>query len=119
MMPIYGNHEEDSPTIVDSFSIQLITLQILIMKDIGFLFNYNNVHFVGLDVFRDYKTGSEQYTWLENDLSSVSSDIDHIIVYFHHPMYSNGGYHGPNLMIRKEFEPLFMKYGVDLVFSWT
>ncbi len=32
-------------------------------------------------------------------------------------MYSNSGYHGPNLMVRKEFEPLFIQYGVDLVFS--
>lgn len=117
MMPVYGNHESDSPTMRRLFQHPSNFSTDSDNEGHWFSFNYNNVHFVGLDNFRDYKNGSEQYTWLENDLSSISPDIDHIIVYFHHPMYSNGGYHGPNLLIRKELEPLFIQHGVDLVFS--
>jgi predicted phosphodiesterase len=39
------------------------------------------------------------------------------ICYFHHPLYSSGQFHGPSLDLRKLLEPLFIKYGVDVVFS--
>jgi predicted phosphodiesterase len=39
------------------------------------------------------------------------------IVYFHHPLYSNGGRHGSNVELRVALEPLLVKYGVDVVFA--
>jgi predicted phosphodiesterase len=39
------------------------------------------------------------------------------IAYFHHPIYSSGGRHGSEMDLRLLVEPLFIKYGVDVVFS--
>src|SRR5205085_6632301 len=39
------------------------------------------------------------------------------IVYFHHPLYSSGGRHGSEVDLRVVLEPLFVKYGVNVVFS--
>ena len=39
------------------------------------------------------------------------------IVYFHHPLYSSAGRHGSEVDLRLVLEPLFLKYGVNVVFS--
>jgi hypothetical protein len=57
----------------------------------------------------------EQVTWLENELRSAREDWK--IVYFHHPLYSSGGRHGSDIKLRATLEPLFVKYGVSVVFS--
>ena len=57
----------------------------------------------------------EQIKWLEEELKSSREDWK--IVYFHHPLYSSGGTHGSDLKLRETLEPLFVKYGVSVVFS--
>jgi predicted phosphodiesterase len=57
----------------------------------------------------------EQLAWFEKELAGSKSDWK--IVFFHHPLYSSGGEHGSDLGLRKILEPLFLKYGVDIVFS--
>jgi Calcineurin-like phosphoesterase len=39
------------------------------------------------------------------------------IPYFHHPLYSSGERHGSTPALRKVWEPLFVKYGVSVVFA--
>jgi hypothetical protein len=39
------------------------------------------------------------------------------IVYFHHPLNSNGTRHGSNVELRVTLEPLLVQYGVNVVFS--
>ncbi len=39
------------------------------------------------------------------------------ICYFHHPLYSDGRRHGSSVDLRVILEPLFVKYGVNVVFS--
>lgn len=56
-----------------------------------------------------------QVQWLEKELSQSGSDWK--IAFFHHPLYSSGEKHGPDDALRKILEPLFIKYGVDVVFS--
>ena len=56
-----------------------------------------------------------QITWLEETLKSSNEDWK--IVYFHHPLYSSGGRHGSDMTLRRALEPLFVKYGVSVVFS--
>ncbi len=56
-----------------------------------------------------------QLAWLEKDLAASGSVWK--ICFFHHPIYSSGGAHGSNLPLRAQLEPLFLKYGVDAVFS--
>lgn len=55
-----------------------------------------------------------QVRWLENELKNSGSDWK--ICFFHHPIYSSGGRHGPNMELRKIIEPTFIKYGVDAAF---
>ena len=56
-----------------------------------------------------------QLQWLEKELAASGSDWK--IMYFHHPIYSSGGRHGSDEALRDQLEPLFLKYGVDVVFA--
>jgi predicted phosphodiesterase len=57
----------------------------------------------------------KQLDWLEKELAASGSDWK--ICFFHHPPYSSGGEHGSNLNLRQQVEPLFVRYGVDVVFT--
>jgi 3',5'-cyclic AMP phosphodiesterase CpdA len=56
-----------------------------------------------------------QLAWADQILSAATEPWK--IVYFHHPLYSSGGTHGSDLKLRETLEPLFVKYGVSVVFS--
>jgi hypothetical protein len=56
-----------------------------------------------------------QLQWLERELQNSREDWK--IPYFHHPLYSSGDRHGSDLTKRKALEPLFLKYGVSVVFA--
>ena len=57
----------------------------------------------------------KQLKWLEDQLSSSKDRWK--VAYFHHPLYSSGGRHGSEVDLRTQVEPLFIKYGVDVVFA--
>jgi 3',5'-cyclic AMP phosphodiesterase CpdA len=57
----------------------------------------------------------KQLEWLEGELKKAGGDWK--IAFFHHPLYSSGGTHGSALESRAVLEPLFVKYGVNAVFS--
>lgn len=57
----------------------------------------------------------EQLQWLERELAAAESEWK--IAYFHHPLYSSGRTHGSALESRAVLEPLFVKYGVSVVFT--
>jgi hypothetical protein len=57
----------------------------------------------------------EQVAWFEKELAASGSDWK--IVFFHHPIYSSGERHGSDTALRDQLEPLFLKYGVDVVFT--
>jgi hypothetical protein len=57
----------------------------------------------------------DQQRWLEQELSQSKSKWK--IAYFHHPIYSSGGRHGSELDLRAIVEPLFIKYGLNVVFA--
>jgi 3',5'-cyclic AMP phosphodiesterase CpdA len=56
-----------------------------------------------------------QLKWLEEQLSSSNERWK--IAFFHHPLYSSGARHGSEVDLRLRLEPLFVKYGVDIVFA--
>jgi hypothetical protein len=58
---------------------------------------------------------AKQLAWLEKDLASSGSEWK--IAFFHHPIYSSGEKHGSNRTLREQIEPLFVKHGVDVVFT--
>ena len=55
-----------------------------------------------------------QMKWLEQELSQSGSDWK--IAYFHHPLYTTAR-RGPEVELRAMLEPLFVKHGVDVVFT--
>jgi predicted MPP superfamily phosphohydrolase len=57
----------------------------------------------------------KQVAWFENALQQSQDPWK--IVYFHDPLYSNGGRHGSNVELRVRLEPLLVKYGVSVVFA--
>ena len=56
-----------------------------------------------------------QLKWLEEQLARANDRWK--VAYFHHPLYSSGEKHGSEIDLRTQVEPLFMKYGVDVVFA--
>ena len=56
-----------------------------------------------------------QLSWLEKALHDSKSKWK--ICFFHHPLYSDGKVHGPDLDLRTKLVPLFRRYGVNAVFS--
>lgn len=56
-----------------------------------------------------------QLSWLQKSLQDSKSTWK--ICYFHHPLYSDGKVHGPDLDLRARLVPLFRRYGVNAVFS--
>jgi 3',5'-cyclic AMP phosphodiesterase CpdA len=57
----------------------------------------------------------EQLTWVEEELKSTTDEWK--IAFFHHPLYSSARAHGSNLPLRRELEPLFVRYNVSVVFA--
>ena len=61
----------------------------------------------------------EQYKFVLDDLNKTSQnkDIDWIFVMFHKPMYSPLSKQFEEYIVRNKYQPIFDKYGVDLVIS--
>jgi calcineurin-like phosphoesterase family protein len=57
----------------------------------------------------------KQLQWLEDELAKDTSEWK--IMFFHHPPYSSGGKHGSDTQVREVVEPLFVKYGVNVVLT--
>src|SRR5262245_17654987 len=71
-----------------------------------------NVRFFVLD---SDSLDPKQLAWLDDTLSGSTDEWK--ICYFHHPLYSDGGTHGSAVELRVVLEPMFLKYGVNVVFS--
>jgi len=56
-----------------------------------------------------------QLKWIEEQLSRANDRWK--IAFFHHPLYSSGARHGSEVDLRTRLEPLFVKHGVNVVFS--
>jgi hypothetical protein len=56
-----------------------------------------------------------QLQWIGRELAASTARWK--ICFFHHPIYSSGERHGSDLALRKVLEPLFLQYGVDVVFA--
>lgn len=57
----------------------------------------------------------KQLDWLNGELAASGSDWK--IAFFHHPLYSSGETHGSADLQRERLEPVFVKHGVNVVFS--
>ncbi len=104
--PVLGNHEQESPYYYDYFSIH--------NGKPWWSVNYGSVHLVGLDTNLPCDEGSEQYKFLLKDLKKNKKEW--IIVVFHHPLF-NSHPTRESSPLRFTLQPLFLKYGVDLVIT--
>jgi predicted phosphodiesterase len=98
-----GNHDEPSQRLYKPFNMD---------DKRYYAFRRGDVEFFALD--STYMT-PEQIKWLAEALEK--SDAKWKIPYFHHPIYSSGAKHGSELDLQVLIEPLFLKFGVDVVFS--
>jgi 3',5'-cyclic AMP phosphodiesterase CpdA len=77
-----------------------------------YTFKKQSVRFFALD--SNYMD-RDQLAWLKRELEASGSDWK--IPYFHHPLYSSGGTHGSEVDLRTQVEPIFLQYGVSVVFA--
>ena len=98
-----GNHDEPAQRYYEPFNMNGRRY---------YSFTRDNVEFFALD--STYMT-PEQIKWLEEALEK--SDAEWKVAFFHHPIYSSGEKHGSETDLRVLIEPLFVKYGVDVVFA--
>ena len=116
-MITWGNHEYP----VDGVHLEDYSSRIpLPGNGKWYSFNYGNVHFVAVNTQENVTVGSEQYTWLEKDLEQASKNPEIVwkIVFMHKHIYASRTMQVrassvPGL--REILQPLFHKYGVDLV----
>jgi hypothetical protein len=98
-----GNHDNPNQRFYENFHMG---------GERYYAFSKGPARFFALD--SNYMT-EEQVAWLIRELKATRQPWK--IAFFHHPLYSSGGFHGSSLGLRERLEPIFVKYGVRVVFS--
>ncbi len=98
-----GNHDRPENTSYKLFNMS---------GERYYTFVRRNVRFLALD---STLMNAKQLAWIETTLQNAREDWK--ICFFHHPLYSNARRHGSSVDLRVLLEPLFLRYGVDVVFS--
>jgi predicted MPP superfamily phosphohydrolase len=98
-----GNHDDANQRFYDHFNMN--------GKEY-YSFKKGNASFYALN--SNYMD-KRQIDWLTDELSKDNSEWK--ICFFHHPPYSSGKKHGSDDQLREVVEPIFLKYGVRVVFS--
>lgn len=80
-------------------------------------FDYQGYHFISLDTEIDGLPDSQQYSWLQNDLSIANQSGKKSIVFFHEPLYGRLIHYTENTELRNAWTPLFQQNNVKLVFN--
>lgn len=98
-----GNHDEPAQRFYEHFNMN--------GKEY-YRFTKGSVTFYALNSnYMDPK----QVKWLEDELAKDTSKWK--ITFHHHPPYSSGGKHGSDTSLRKVIEPIFLRYGVNMVLA--
>jgi predicted phosphodiesterase len=98
-----GNHDDPNQRFYKPFNMN---------GERFYTFTKGNIEFFVLDSnYMDRK----QLDWFERALKDSKSEWK--MAYFHHPLYSSGETHGSETDLRTLLEPLFVKYGMDVVFA--
>lgn len=113
--PVMGNHDHRTDTLYDKFFHVSSGSQ----TSRWYSFDYSNCHFVVMDSDDDFSTESEQYAWLDADLSAAASnpDIEHIFGFYHRPPFSSGWHGSEGLPMEECLHPLCVRHGVEIVFN--
>jgi len=95
--------------------------------DLPLQVNYENFNMNGKEYYRFTKGNvafyslnsnymdAKQVKWLQDELAKDTSDWK--ICFFHHPPYSSAKKHGSDDQLREAVEPIFVKYGVNVVLT--
>ncbi|HEX8339155.1 MAG TPA: metallophosphoesterase [Pyrinomonadaceae bacterium] len=98
-----GNHDESNQRFYDHFNMK---------GEEYYQFQKGDVSFYALNSnYMDKK----QLQWFEDKLKADTSNWK--VAFFHHPPYSSGGKHGSEVGLREVVEPLFVRYGVNVVLA--
>lgn len=98
-----GNHDESNQRFYEKFNMN---------GEEYYNFKKGNVSFYALN--SNYMD-KRQLAWLEEKLKGDTSEWK--IAFFHHPPYSSGGKHGSSSSLREVVEPIFLRYGVNVVLA--
>lgn len=98
-----GNHDESNQRFYNLFNMN---------GEEYYRFKQGSVAFYALN--SNYMD-KRQIEWMTTQLAADDSKWK--IAFFHHPPYSSGGAHGSSKGLREIVEPLFIRYGVDVVFT--
>ncbi len=113
-----GNHENEPGYEFAPYEHRFDSDQQIESETFWYSRNVPGVHMVFMSTEHDYAPGSTQYSWLEQDLSSVDREVTpFVIVYGHKPMYSSNSYHGSEVELRDSLEEMYVAQGVDLVIA--
>ena len=103
----FGNHEYYSPGAADAHRAYSQP-----GNETYFSFDCSGVHFVVLDAYQPFTSGSTQYQWLANDLATTTQPWKVVII--HVPPYSSSAGSGPS-STGVVLNPLFEQNHVQLV----
>ena len=104
---VIGNHERSHLNYFNFFSLP--------GNEAWYSFDYGDAHFLMIDTEFDYSPGSDQYRFIADDLSNCKAKWK--FVAFHKPPYTAVRRRMPgNIRVREVLNPLFERYGVDMVF---
>ena len=113
-----GDHEY-SDTLGGATGIINQYLKPLNLEKTYYSFDMYNVHVTIIDPFIDYAPSSVQYQFIKQDLRNAynNPNIDWRFIVETTPIYTSPSQHPGNSTIRDIYNPLFDKYGIDLVFT--
>lgn len=98
-----GNHDESNQRFYEHFNMNGQEYYRIKKGDVAF-YALNSTYM-----------DKRQIEWLDSELAKDTSKWK--IAFFHHPPYSSGKRHGSDEKIREIVEPMFIKYGVKVVFT--
>ena len=98
-----GNHDSSDETLYKPFNMS---------GKRYYTFKKGDVQFFALD--SNYMDPT-QLDWIQQQLRE--SNAKWKIAFFHHPLYSDGRFHGSDVDLRNQLMPIFEKYGVNVVMS--
>ncbi|KAI3519197.1 hypothetical protein L1887_08224 [Cichorium endivia] len=124
---IAGNHELDVAPEIDEYSLfkpykrryHVPFKASQSRSPLWYSIKRASAHIIVLSSYSAFAKYTPQYNWLKQDLAKVNrSETPWLIILVHSPMYNSNNYHFmEGEAMRVVFEPWFVKYKVDLVFS--
>lgn len=117
MVPVIGNHDNRSGTFYDQYFPMATRPDGAPRR--YYTYDRAGVRFLILSTETEYHEGSDQHTWLVEQLEKASADpaVKHKIAAFHRPAFNSGHHSEDSAEVAAVFPALFTQYGVELVLS--